>query len=222
MNICIDNRERDRIDLFLRYIKSGKTKFIDGIETGNYPVGDYLTKDNLIGIEYKKDDLITSIFDGKIDQQLKELRDTFRYPFLFIGYEGIMDTIAHNPAVNPDAIIGKFASILARQKVTIMFVGDLLVPFVCKVCERFYDGQTPIKDAHYSPIRRKPTSKEIRHAMIENCVPNIGPLKTNHLLEKYDIALVSKETHQPATIEDLMEIKGVGKKLSDQIMEIFK
>ena len=222
MQLCIDNRERDRIDLFLYYIKSGKTKFIDGVETGNYLVGDYLTKDNMIGIEYKKDDLITSIFDGKIDQQLKELRDTFQYPFLFIGYEGIMDTIAHNPAVNPDAIIGKLASILARQKVTIMFVGDLLVPFTCKVVERFYDGQTPIKDAHYNPIRRKPTSKEIKHAMIENCVPNIGPLKTNKLLERYEIILVDKTTRQVVTPEDLMEIKGIGKKLSDQIMELFK
>jgi len=41
MIICIDNRERtrnpkiDRIALFERYIRSGKTKFIRGIETGN-------------------------------------------------------------------------------------------------------------------------------------------------------------------------------------------
>jgi ERCC4-type nuclease len=115
--------------------------------------------------------------------------------------------------------IGALCSVLARHKVPIIFVGDFLVPITIGVVERFYDGKTPVKLTSYTPIRRKPTSKEIKHAMMEK-IPNFGARKVNTLLEKYDIILVNKETKQQPTPEELMEIKGVGNKLAKQLKEL--
>ena len=227
MKICIDNRERtrnpdiDRVRLFENYIKSGKTKYIDGVITNNYKVSDYHTEDMTIGIEYKKDDLVKSITDKTLDKQLKELNETFAHSYLFIGYDGINDMIIKNIGFNPDALIGKISSILARQHVTVIFVGDYLVRFTCDVIEKHLDGKTKIKDIEYTPVRKKflkrdPTIQEIRRAMFEQ-IPKLGSKKVNKLLEHFngsfnDIALASPE--------QIAEVDGFGKKLADRIVEV--
>ena len=223
MKICIDNRERPRIPKFSDYIKSGKTKFIDGIVLGNYISGDFHTQDHLVGIEFKHEDFVESMFDGRLDKQLKELVDNFERPYLFIGYEGITDMISSNLGVNPDSLVGELASVLGRHNVTVMFVGDLLVMFTCKVIERHYDGKTPIKDAEYTPIRksflkREPSIIEIRHAMLGQ-IPNLGALKTNHIIEHFG-GSINRVCN--ATVEELMEVEGVGKKLAERIRKVLE
>ena len=222
MKLCIDNRERLRIPAFESYIKSGKSKFIDDIELGNY-FTDIHTPDLLVGIEYKEEDLMESIYSGLLDKQLKELKDSVQYPFLFIGYEGISDTIIKNIGSNPDVILGKLASIVSRQKVTIMFVSDFLVPFTIKVIDRFYDGETPVKLSNYTPIRnkpkkKKPTINEIKRHIICD-LPGLGSEKGNRVLQRYDNS-ISKIAS--TTEDDLKQIKGIGPKLAKEILEIFK
>lgn len=218
MKLCIDNRERLRIPLFEEYIKAGKSQIIDGIETDNYQSGDFFTKDMLVGIEYKRDDFVPSIFNDQLTKQLHELRENFQYPYLFIGYDGIIDTITNNPETNPEVIIGKLASVVARQKVTVMFVGDLLVPFTVKVIDRFYDGQTPTKETDYSPIRRKPKASEIRLDIISR-IPHLGAKKGLRLLNHFD-GSIKKISN--ATDEEILAIPGFGPKLVKEIKEIFK
>ena len=218
MLLCIDNRERDRIQLFKRYIDGGNCKFIDGIETDNYAVSDYHTKDLLVGIEYKRDDFVPSIFNEQIDKQLRELRNNFKYPYLFIGYGGIGQMITENLGTNPDTLIGQLTSVLARHHVTTVFVGDMLVKFTCDVVEKHYDGRTKIKEIEYTPIRRTATSKEVKHAMLER-IPKLGSIKVNHLLERFDNSLGNISN---ASIEDLMTTPGIGDILAKQIKEVLK
>lgn len=223
MKICIDNRERLRIPLFENYIKSGKTKFITGIELDNYKTSDYHTKDRVIGVEYKRDDFVESTFDGTLDKQLKELKDNFAHPYLFIGYDGLKDMITQNIGVNPSAIIGKLSSILARHNVTTIFVGDFLVRFVCDIIEKHYDGKTPIKEIQYTPIRKKflkrnPTVKEIKHAMFEQ-LPGFGAMKVNKLLEHFDDSFYNITN---ASTEEIMKVSGIGKILAEKIKEVLK
>ena len=221
MKICIDNRERLRIPLFEKHINNGNTKFINKIELDNYKVSDYHTEDNVVGIEYKKDDFVESIFSGTLDKQLKELKDNFVHPYLFVGYDGLSDMISSNLGVNPDSLIGKLSSILARHNVTTIFVGDLLVKFTCDVIEKHYDGKTPIKEISYTPIRKKflkrePSVQEIRHAMMEQ-IPNIGAAKVNNLLESFDGSVIKIGQ---ASIEDLVKVKGVGNKIASKVKEV--
>jgi ERCC4-type nuclease len=170
----------------------------------------------LVGIEYKKDDFLPCVFDETIDKQLKELKDNFPHHFLFIGYKGIDDMLIQNVGTNPEIITGKLASILARTDTPIMFVGDLLIPFVCKVIERFHDGKNVLKE--YTPIRRSATTKEVRLDIISR-IPNVGPKKGLKLLEAfgYSISNIAK-----AEISDLTKVKGVGDIVAKSIKETLK
>jgi len=223
VTLCIDNRERDRIALFQNYIKSGKIKIIDGIETSNYEVGDYFSKDLIVGIEYKKEDFYQSLYSGKLEQQLKELADNFQYPYLFIGYNSIIEMITNNLGTNPEVTIGELSSILARHKIPVIFVGDFLVPIVFGVIERFYDSKTPTKLASYFPIRnkpkkREPTLDEIKRHLILG-VPRLGYKRGIKLLEHFNGSIKAIVN---ATEKDIMDIPGFGQKISKEIVEIFK
>jgi len=215
MKICVDYREHKKISKLENYV-SKKCKIITGVEVVNSASGDIYTPDGLVGIERKGDDYVSSLYNGQIDKQLKELKDNFDYPFLFIEYEGIRDMVEKNLGVNPGVIVGSIASILARHRVSIVFVGDLYISMVCKTIERFYDGKTPVKNVNYTPVRRKATAKEVKLDIISR-IPKVGAAKGNKLLEKFDNS-IGKIAQ--ASTEDLMEIDGIGNKLANRIKEV--
>jgi len=218
MKICVDSREHLKIPLFQDYISKGKSKLISGVEVGTYASGDAHSGDGLVGIERKAGDLLSSIYNDQLDKQLKELKDNFTHAYLFIEYEGIMDVICQYPNANSEMIMSKIASVLARKGVSICFVGQLYVPMVVKTIERFYDGKTPIKNIHYTPVRRKATAKEVKLDIISR-IPKIGARKGLQLLETFDnsIGKISK-----AEIEELIKVPGIGKKLANEIKEVLK
>ena len=219
MKICVDSRETKKIPSFREYVKSGKTEIIDEIEVVMSQSGDAYSPDGLIGIERKSEkDFLPSIYDKQIEKQLKELRDNFTYPFLFIEYEGIMDVISKHPNVNPEMIIGEISSIMARQKVTVCFVSDFYVPIVCKTIEKFYDGKTITKEMEYTPIRRGFTIKELKLDLVSR-IPRIKAKKGLKLLEHFNYSISEIAS---AETEELMEVAGIGKKLSQDIKEILK
>jgi len=230
VRLCIDHRERysedeegnkiDIIPAFIRYIKKKEIHFIDDIKVVQSNVGDYFTDDNLVGIERKYEDFVSSMMSGKLDKQLKELKDNFFHPYLFIEYDSITQMIADNPGTNPDSIQGELASILARHNITIIFTGDLFIPFVCKVISKHYDGKNKTKEIEYSPIRHKakkrdPTAKEIKLDIISR-IPKLGMKKGNILLDKFDDSIINIAN---ASIDELKQTEGIGDKLAKTIKE---
>jgi len=217
MKICVDYREHKKIPKLKDYVEK-KCKIITGVDVVTSASGDVFTPDGLIGIERKGDDYVTSLYNDQIDKQLKELRDNFQHPFLFIEYEGIRDMIEKNLGVNPGVLVGSITSILARHRITVVFVGDLYVSMVCKTIEKFYDGRTPVKYVNYTPIRRGATPKEVKLDIVSR-IPKVGAIKGNKLLEKFDNSIGKIAV---ASIEDLMEVDGIGKKLANDIKEVLK
>jgi len=217
MKICIDYREQKKIPKFKEYIQK-KCKIINELEVVTSASGDVYTPDGLVGIERKGGDYVSSLYNGQIDKQLKELKDNFDYAFLFVEYDGIKDMISKNFGVNPGVIVGSVASILARHRVSVVFVGDLYISMTCKLIEKFYDGKTPVKNINYTPIRRGATVKEVKLDIVSR-IPKVGAVKGNKLLEKFDNS-ISKIAD--ADIDKLMEVEGIGKKLANQIKEVLK
>jgi ERCC4-type nuclease len=227
MKLCIDNRERDRIPKFQIYIDAGKSKTLDGVELDNYGTSDFHTPDNLIGIEYKKDDFLKSMYEGLLDKQVHELKEHFQYPFLFIGYDGFEEMFRENPTANPEAIIGELASIVAREKVMYLFVGDLLVPITVKIIDRFYDGKTPVKVSNYLSMRNKltkakPSNDEVKRHIVGD-IPRVGHGKAQQLLQRYNNSL---RQLGDAPLDELANLqigqKKLGEKLAIAIKEILK
>ena len=218
MKICIDNRERLYIPKFQEFIKLKKSKFIDDMETNNYQVGDAFTSDGLIGIERKGTDFVSSIYDGQLSKQCKELSDNFSFPLLFLEYEGIMDMVSKNLGTNPDVIIGAISSVIAKYRVSVLFVGDLYISFVFRVIDKFYEKENVAKDISYTPIRRGVTIKERKLDIISR-IPNVGPKKGLKLLEAfgYSISNIAK-----ANKEELKKVKGIGDSVANAIKETLK
>lgn len=224
MKIYVDNREKEDanndnvIEKFKKFVANGKCEFITEVETGSYKSGDVHSGDGLIGIERKRDDFLPSVWRGLLDKQLRELKDNFEHPFLFIEYDGIKDLIKNCLGVNPKVVIGELTSIMARHQVTIMFVGDLYIPFCIRTIEKFYDGKNETKHISYTPIRRGVTIKETKLDIISR-LPKIGPKKGYRLLEHFDnsIGNISK-----ASVEELEQIPGIGRKLAEEIKEVLK
>jgi len=224
MKLCVDSREKYKINSFRQYINSGASDVLDGVEIVTWKAGDAGTSDLELGWERKsEEDFIPSIFSGQIDKQLYELKNNFAYPYLFIEYEGIMDVIEKHPNVNPESIIGKISSILARHKVTTCFVGQFYIPIVCRICDKFYDTKNPVKQ--YSPIRpkKKPSRKKATVMEIKldmgGRLPNVGAKKLNKLFEHFDNSIRNIAN---ATVEELIEVEGMGEKNAKHIYEVLK
>jgi len=225
MKIYVDNREKKDskkepvVDKFKKFVASGKCQLITEVEVGSYKSSDVHSGNGLVGIERKGDDFLPSVWSGLLDKQLWELQDNFKYPFLFLEFDGIKDMITQCVGVSPKVVVGELTSILARHNVTVMFVGDLYVPFACRVIEKFHDGKTAIKRSAYTPIRRKPSTKEVKRAMFEHNFPGLGPRKVDLLLTHFDNSV---KKIVDASVEELMEVKGIGKVLAQEIHEVLK
>lgn len=224
MKLLIDHREKDRIKLFKDHISQGKSKFIKSIETQQLPTADYATPDGMIGIEYKKDDFLESVLDGRLDQQLKELSDNYSYPYLIIGFDGITSLIYNFYPFNDRAIRGKLTSIAARHHITTLFCGDYLAETVCDIIDKHYDGRkkskeyTPIRKGHRKAQKRIVTQNEVKLDIISR-LPKIGSERAEKLLERFNWSIQSISN---ATITDLTSVDGIGKKIAKQIKEVLK
>lgn len=228
MKIYIDCREQSKISYFKSYVKKGSSKIITEVEVGQYDVSDYHTGDGMVGIERKSSDFVSSLFNGKLDQQMKELTDNFSYPFLFIEYDGIYDMLSDNLGINPKSIVGGLTSIMARHKVTIMFTGNyssiksplephtMFVPFTIRTIEKFYDGKNKTKE--YTPIRRKATMQETKLDLISR-IPNVGKTRAIKILDYFDNS-INKLSN--SSIEDIQNIDGIGKKIAERIYETLR
>lgn len=225
MKIYVDNREKKDIkkeplvDKFKAFVASGKCELVDGVVVGSYDSGDVHDGHGIVGIERKGDDFLSSVWSGKLDKQLWELKDNFEYPFLFLEYDGIKDLITKNVGVSPKVVVGELTSIMARHKVTVCFVGELYVPFSIRVIEKFWDGKTEIKRSMYTPIRRKPTLMEVKRAMFVHNFPGLGVKKLDVLLKRFDNSIHKLSC---ATVEELMEVKGIGPTLAEKLHEVLK
>jgi len=235
MNLLIDHREHykkpdkiksDRIHKFKEYIYAGNSKIITGVDIVQLKVADYATPDCMVGIEYKEGDFLQSTYSDLLSKQLRELSDNYDYPYLLIGFGGILEMLQFYKGVNPNIIIGKLTSIAARHNITTLFCGDFLVPFTIKIIEKHYDGKNKTKQVSYSPIRnaskkaskRHVTTNEIKLDNISR-LPKVGAQRAETLLEAFDWS-IHKLTC--ASIEDLMHIDGIGKKLATDIHEVLK
>ena len=222
MKLLVDSREQHKINSFRKYISSGCSDIIKEIEITVLKAGDAGTPDLELGWERKAEDFVPSIFNDQLDKQLTELSDNFAHPYLFIEYEGLMDMIEKNPNVSPDILIGKLSSVLVRHKVTVCFVGQFYIPIVIRMCDKHYDLNNPIK--RYSPIRvgttrrRNATPTEVKLDIVSR-LPKVGAKKGNKLLEKFGNSI---QNISNATVNELMEVDGIGKKLAKDIKEILK
>lgn len=224
MKLYIDSREREKIPSIFKYWELERKRFpnIESIDVKLLQTGDIALSNGLVGIERKSSsDFISSICNGKLKQQLYELKQNYQYPFLFVeDYNGLMDCIESNPQIHPNVIIGATASTFAHSKVPICYVGAFYVPLMFNTMEKFLDGGE-YTEIDYTPFRQTTSKKDFLRYVVRG-LPNIGASGGEKLLEMYNYSIYRLVRGAVENNDNLLQIKGIGKKIAQDIKRVLE
>ncbi|MDO9537872.1 MAG: DEAD/DEAH box helicase [Thermoplasmata archaeon] len=178
------------------------------IESRQLDVGDYLVSER-VGVERKEiDDLMSSIMDGRLFQQVKALKRAYQVPLIIIEGEGL-----YTRRLSADAIRGALASITVDFGVPIMFTANDMetAEFLLTLLKReVAEGRTP-------GIRGEKGTMLIqeRQQFILEGLPNISGTMAQRLLSHFG----SVKAVLDASEKELIEVNGVGKVIAKGIRE---
>ena len=178
----------------------------------NYPVklmdldvGDFVLSDR-VAVERKTfRDFTESMKDGRIFDQLYRLKSTYEVPILIL--EG------RRPPANfrLESFYGAIASVVADFGVTVLMavdarhVAEILVAISKRECQ---EGRVP-KIRFYKPTM----TKEERMRYIVEGLPEVSAVLARRLLDHFG----SVHAIFNATVEELMQVRGIGKEKAERI-----
>jgi len=219
MKVYIDITESPLSDHIINYFNTHKSLFphITLMQTKHLEVSDMCTENGLVGIERKSiHDLISSIFSGKLKQQLLELKENFTFPHLLIeDYESINHCISVNKKLHHNVILGSLTSILAHSQVPYNFVGPYYTKFSLMTIEKYLDKKGELFSAEYTPQRRSKVKNDEKLNIIIG-IDNIGVKDGKKVLKHFNYSI---KNIIDAPIEELENIPNIGKKKAHRIKE---
>ncbi|NHJ48468.1 MAG: DEAD/DEAH box helicase [Asgard group archaeon] len=207
VGIIVDSRES----------KSGIAKELSlmdiDLKLQQIPIGDFIVSSR-IGIE-RKDvaDFSQSIIDGRLFPQLIALKKNFPIAILII--EG--DSIYGHRALNPEALRGAITSITIDFNIRIIWTRNT------RDTSRFLRNiaQREQKQSDRTPIIRYDKAPVDTSDLLEYIVagfPNINAVLAKRIMTKFE----TLENFFSASEEEIQEIKGIGKKLAQEIKKLIK
>lgn len=174
--------------------------------------GDYVLSDR-VGVERKEvNDFLSSMIDGRLFQQLKNLKNSYLRPVLVLEGEGLF-TIRK---ISQNAIFGALACIVADYGIPIIQTKDEkeTASLMFSIARReFGEGRTV-------GVRGEKGSMSLseRQQFIIEGLPNISGVLAQRLLSHFG----SIKGVADAGAEELMEVKGVGKKKAEDIVKTLR
>ncbi len=181
------------------------------VEPQQLDVGDYIISSR-IGVERKTvDDFLSSLIEGKLFVQMKNLRTTYSRPLLLVEGDGLLTkrNISHN------AIFGSFVSIIVDFGIPIIttHTPQETADFLAVMAHREQkEGDKAIA------IRGEKTAKTIsehQQFLVEG-LPNISAVLAQRLLQHFG----SIRSLANASEDDLCQIQGIGKNIAADILKI--
>jgi Fanconi anemia group M protein len=181
------------------------------IEPKQLDVGDYILSSR-IGVERKKvEDFLESLIGGKLFKQIARLRDTFSRPIMII--EG--DDLYTQRNINHNAIFGSLASISVDYGVSILSTKNALetADLLNVIAKREQKD-----DKKVVAIRGEKTQMSLRERQqfIIEGLPNVSAVIAKRLLTHFG----SIKDIANASTEELQEVKGVGKNIASDIINL--
>ena len=176
------------------------------------PTADYILSSR-VGVEYKTvEDFVQSIIDGRLLQQIKNLKNNFERPLLVI--EGI-DDIYSVRNVHSNAIRGMLAAITVSYGVPILYTKNFkdtaqLLNIIAK-----REQEETGKDFSLHPQKKAMSIKEQQEYIISS-LPGVGSLLSKPLLKHFK----SVKNIINAEQKELEKVEKIGKKKADKIKDI--
>jgi len=210
--------KEDKIKIFADFREKGSGAIKELIEQevelklDSLPNADYILSSR-VGVEVKTvEDFVESIIDGRLLQQIKNLKNNFERPLLII--EGIEDIYSIRN-VHANSIRGMLAAIAVSYGVPILYTKNFkdtasLLNIIAK-----REQEETGKDFSLHPEKRNLSIKEQQEYIISS-LPGVGSALAKPLLKYFKNIknVVNAEQKQ------LEEVEGIGKKKAEKIKDI--
>lgn len=171
-------------------------------------VGDYLINDEICIERKSVEDFLSSIIDGRLFEQAKNLREYYKKPIIIIEGEGLYSL----RNINPDAIRGALLSLTVDFNIPVIFTKDEreTSQFIYLLVKR------ESSDREYRIVHKKPkTLKEIQERIVAS-LPNVNTILARRLLRKFKTV----ERIFTAKESELMTVEGIGEKIAREIRKV--
>ncbi len=177
-------------------------------------IGDYVASSRC-GIEIKKvPDFVDSIIDGRLLQQLKDLKNNFERPLLILeGEESIYS--ARN--MHPNAIRGMLSTIAVSYGIPLLQTRNFkeTAQLIAIIAKREQEETTNYFNPHGE---KKPLTLKEQQEYIISAFPNIGTTLAKPLLQKFRTI----RGFCNASEQELKEVDLIGPKKAKTIKEILE
>lgn len=166
-----------------------------------------------VGVEIKLvDDFVNSIVDGRLLQQLKELKSKFERPIVIIEGEGDIYAVRN---VHPNAIQGMLATIAVSYGIPILKTKNSkeTAGILIAIAKR---EQNKDENKDFSlHTERKPLTPNEQQEYIISSLPSVGPSAAKELLKYFK----SVKNIINASEDDLKKVDKVGDKIAKGIKD---
>ena len=177
------------------------------LETGK---GDISTR--RVSVERKEDDFLPSLFDDRRLRQLGSMREEAEFSYLLVtkSYNEIKADMMMRD-VNERVLLGYIASLCAVGYPP-LFIPDKhdAAELITRIVEKVEDDDPRV----YVPRPKGAKATDFRNAIVES-LPKIGTKTRRKIIAVYP----SIADLCTASVDDLMEIEGIGKKTAEKIYQ---
>ena len=206
LRIIIDERER----------KSGIPKLLKDIgvnvEIKTLPIGDYIVSHETVVERKSINDLISSIFDGRLFDQCNRLKEHFQFPIILL--EGDVDEI-ESITENPLVFYGALSTIAIDYKIPIIPTPN--ASHTAKLLVSLSSRKESIKGPLLKKIK-KSNDVQKQQLSVLCSLPGVGEKIAIRMLEKFESPLKVLS----ASTKDLAKIPGLGESRAKKIKKMLE
>ena len=206
LRIIIDERER----------KSGIPKLLKDIgvnvEIKTLPIGDYIVSHETVVERKSINDLIASIFDGRLFDQCNRLKEHFQFPIILL--EGNVDEI-ESITENPLVFYGALSTIAIDYKIPIIPTPN--ASHTAKLLISLSSRKESIKGPLLKKIK-KSNDVQKQQLTVLCSLPGVGEKIAIRMLEKFESPLKVLS----ASTKDLAKIPGLGESRAKKIKKMLE
>jgi DNA excision repair protein ERCC-4 len=181
------------------------------------PVGDYIVSEGVL-IERKRiDDLVKSVFDGRLFDQVRRLKQAAERAVLII--EGDLEHI-RNLTNRWKAIEAALLTISIVNSLPIIYTRDTkhtaeVIKYLAEKMQKLTSLPTPVS---YARKHVKPKTEDLRNwqVYVVTSLPGIGPKLAERLLEKFgNVRAIFN-----ATKSELTRVEGLSEEKAERIIKL--
>ena len=206
LRIIIDERER----------KSGIPKLLKDIgvnvEIKTLPIGDYIVSHETVVERKSINDLIASIFDGRLFDQCNRLKEHFQFPIILL--EGNVDEI-ESITENPLVFYGALSTIAIDYKIPIIPTPN--ASHTAKLLVSLSSRKESVKGPLLKKIK-KSNDVQKQQLSVLCSLPGVGEKIAIRMLEKFESPLKVLS----ASTKDLAKIPGLGESRAKKIKKMLE